>query len=287
MNLTRKIAIVIIALIILVLPSVRMLTHIYYIFSSFVMALIFCVCVLFMPIPIVSRVTAVLVTLAIFRYNITMTGSLVNSVVKFGFVTPLSTRIDDSELRTSVQQIFTEHFMLKTNFDQFPERPSIIVANYCKDRMENMACVLLPGKIAIMMRRGLTILGLHKLVKWPLFTEESGNYEKTKNLVMGHALQGHHVFGYITTKTLMRPDLFVKIRSGMFSIAKDLGIPVTPVAFDYIDMGPLGQIPPQNYEIRVGKTEHVTNVQLSMRKTMHFFRDTMTEFIKNKYTNIS
>lgn len=263
-----------------------MLTHIYYIFSSFVLVLIFCVCVLFMPIPIASRATAVLVTLAVFRHNITMTGSLMHSVAKFGFIVPLSTRIDDSALRTSVHQIFTEHFTLKTNFTEFPSQPSIIVSNYCKDRMENIACVLLPGNIAIMMRRGLTILGLHKLVRWPLFTEESGNYEKTKNLIMGHVLQGHHVFGYITTKTLLKPDLFIKIRSGMFSIAKDLGIPVTPVAFDYIDMGPLGQVLPQNYEIRVGKTEYVTNVQSSMRKTIHFFKDSMMEFIRKKYDHV-
>ena len=212
MNLTRKIALIIITLILLILPSLRMVTHIYYIFSSFLTVLVFCVCVLFMPIPITVRATIVLVILAVFRYNITISGSLVNSIVKFAFVKPLSTRIDDSVLRESVLKIFTKHFMLKTNFAQFPEQPSIIVANYCKDRMENMACVLLPGKIAIMMRRGLTILGLHKVVKWPLFTEESGNYEKTKKLVTGHILQGHHIFGYITTKTLLRPDLFIKIR---------------------------------------------------------------------------
>jgi hypothetical protein len=233
-------------------------------------------------IPLSVRISIVLIVLAFFRVNISLTGSLFSKIFNFAYITPISTRIDDSLLREYAHNLYSEHFDLHTNFDQFPTTPSIIVSNYCKDRAENIACVILPGNLAIMMRKGLTILGLHKLVKWPLFTDDSGNYDKTKNLVMGHILQGRHVFSYVTTKTLLKPNLFMKIRTGMFSIAKQLGVPITPVVFDYIDVQ-MGCIPYQRYEICVGDTFYVNDVGSAKQKVMHFFQNKMTDFMRDKY----
>lgn len=283
MYLHRKIIYFILVVLVMLIPSIKMLTHIYYIFSSFFLIILFSICFLLVNnIPLHIRIGVILIILAAFRTNVSMTGSLFAKFSDFAYIHPISTRNDDSLLRKYAHDVFSENFELHTNFDNLPSIPSIIVSNYCQNRMENVGCMMIPRNIAIMMRRGLTILGLHKIVKWPLFTEASGNYEKTKGLVMGHILQGHHVFSYVTTKSLLRPDLFMKIRSGMFSIAQELNVPITPIVFDYIDT-PFGCIPYQRYEICVGDTFYVNDVGKSKLQVVRFFKDKMAEFMKKKY----
>lgn len=282
-----KVALIAILILVTVLPSLKMFSHIYYILTSFILIILACICILMLNTHLAVRIALVLVILAIFQSNIRISYGVLSNVFLARQIIPARIRKDDYTLRQQVYQIFNKNFKLDLNIDLLPRnKPTIIVANYCKDRVENIACILLPVNMAIMMRTGLAILGLDKMIKWPLFTEASGSYETTRNLICGHVLQGRSVFGYVTPgKSLFLPNQIIRVRSGLFSIAKELSIPVTPVAFDYIDLF-LGTIPRQNFRVHVGKPFMVTDVKQSVRDTAHFFRDKLTEFMETKYANM-
>ena len=84
---------------------------------------------------------------------------------------------------------------------------------------------------------------------------------------------------------VLRPEYISKLRSGMFSIAKELNVSVTPVCVDYIDTY-FGAITNQNFRIRVGDTFMIDDTNISIQKTKKFFKETMKEFKKRKYEGI-
>lgn len=283
----RTIALGILAILVVLIPSLKMLTYIYYILASFIILLLFAVAMLLITdLPLSIRISIIVVVFAVFRINIDISARVLWAFVKFGVINPVSTRVNDTPVREYIDDIFSRNFKMCTNFENLPEKPSIIIANYCKDRMENISCLLIPRNISIMMRRELRVIGLHKILKWPLFTDISGSYENTKKQISDNILENRSVFSYVTTKTTsITPNLFIKIRTGMFSIAKELNVQVTPIVFDYIDTS-CGFVPFQRYNIHVGDSFYVDSVGLSKQKVMRFFREKMTEFISTKYTNL-
>lgn len=282
----HKISIIIAAVLIILIPSLTMLTDFYYILASLATIVVLIFVVLALPIPLSVRLAIIIIVVTIYRNNIILTTRIVSSVVKTIYNNPPSTRSDDAILRNIVEDSFGSTFKLHKEFDKFPSQPSILVCNYCKDRMENSACILFPADLAIMMRDGLKkTVHLHKIVKWPIYTKAKGNYEDTKKQVKEHMKQGRHVFTYITKHPKLRPDYIPVIRSGMFSIAKELGVPVTPVCIDYIDTN-MGAITYQNFRIRVGDTFMVDDINDSATRTKTFFKETMSEFIRRKYEGI-
>jgi hypothetical protein len=263
-----------------------MLTDFYYLFASFAVIVVFIVAVLLLPIPLQIRIVIAFIITIYYRRNLTLMAQVLVNVTNVAYLNPLSTRSDDTILRKIVNSSFGTHFRLHKEFEKFPTQPSILVCNYCKDRMENIACILFPADIAIMMRDGLKkTVKLHRIVKWPIYTKAKGNYEDSKKQVVEHMGQGRYIFTYVTKHPRLRPDYIPVIRSGMFSIAKELGVPVTPVCIDYIDTR-FGAIPYQNFRIRVGDTFMVDQVDIGMYKAKKFFKETMTEFKQRKYEGI-
>ena len=69
------------------------------------------------------------------------------------------------------------------------------------------------------------------------------------------------------------------------NISKELNIPITLVAIDYVDINN-GIMYKQNFNIVIGDTFNVENVSESIYKTKKFYKQTMTNFMKNKYKDI-
>ena len=192
-------------------------------------------------------------------------------------------RKDDSKLREVVKYIYSPTLVLKTNFKKLPNKPTIFLANYCNDRFENLSCILIPKDIAILMRDGLKKTAkLHRLAKWPIFTSEKNNYDNTKNEILKHVNEGRSIFAYITKYPQDIPNRIHKVRSGMFSLAKELNIPVTLVVFDYVDTQ-FYNIQKQNYQIEIGETFYVDNLQDAIYKTRKYYRKTLSKFMRQKY----
>jgi hypothetical protein len=210
-------------------------------------------------------------------------GKTLVEVYKLGYIDSVNNRKDDSNLREVVRYIYSPNLLLKINFKKLPTIPTIFVSNYCNDRLDNLSCVLIPKDIAILMRDGLKkTTKMHKLVKWPIFTKEKNNYENTKKEIVEHVSKGRSIFAYITKYPLDIPNVIHSVRSGMFSIAKELNIPITLIAFDFVDTQ-FHNIQKQNFHIEIGDTFKVDSVQDAIYKTRKFYNKTLTKFIKQKY----
>ena len=90
---------------------------------------------------------------------------------------------------------------------------------------------------------------------------------------------------YITKYPRLRPNYIPSIRSGLFNISKELNIPITLVAIDYVDIN-YGIMFKQNFNIVIGDTFNVENVSESMYKAKKFYKENITNFMKNKYKGI-
>jgi hypothetical protein len=279
----NEILIIIMCLITIITPSLQLFADFYYSFSTFIILISTLLTILFLKINKRLKIVLLLTIIYIFKNNFFIIGKTFVKLYNAAYINTLSTREDDSKLRDIVNFIYHPTLRIKTNFKKLPSYPSIIVCNYCNDRLENLSCILIPKNMAIMMRDGLKkTTKLDKLVKWPIFTEEKNSYDNTKKEIIDHVKDGRSIFTYITKYPRNVPNYIPKIRSGMFSIAKELDLPITLVAIDYIDIK-FNIIQDQNFYIEIGDTFKVDNVQESMYKARKFYTNKLKKFIKQKY----
>lgn len=282
-NIYRSTMLVLLVLVLTFLPSTAMLTDFYYVFTTFGLIIFIILCILATKTSSKIKLTLCLLVIGLYRTNVKIMSEILLKMLVLSYTNPIDVRKDDSMVRDLVNSVFRSNFNLKTEFAKLPSCPSILVCNYCKDRIENVACVLFPVDLAIMMRDGLKkTMHFHKVVKWPIFTKSKGNYEDTKAQVEQHIKAGRSVFTYITKHPKIRPDIISNVRSGTFSIAKELNVPITLVCIDYVDTH-FGSIKKQNFRICVGDTFMVEDVSSSMYRSKTFFKETMKEFIRRKY----
>lgn len=282
----NKILIILLSLIIVLIPSIKLISDFYYSFVLLAIILIVIMLILLIKIPFKLKILFIVTILIIFKNNLLVNGKTILSIINAAYIKPLKTRTDDSKLRSIVEYSFDKVLILKKDFSKLPDKPTIFVCNYCNDRVENLACILIPKDIAIMMRDGLKKTAkLDKLVQWPIFTKEKNNYEHTKSEIVKHIKEGRSILSYITKYPRLRPNYIQSIRSGLFNISKELNIPITLVAIDYADINN-GIMYKQNFNIVIGDTFNVENVSESIYKTKKFYKKTMTNFMKNKYKGI-
>jgi hypothetical protein len=279
----NEILLIILSLIIVLIPSLKLFCRFYHSFGTFFLIVILFFIILFLKLNIKIKVV-ILICLIIFFKNTYLTiGKTITEVYKLAYLNSVENRINDSTLQKIVKQIYAPTLILKTNFKKLPDKPSIFVSNYCNDRLENLSCILIPKDIAILMRDGLKkTTKLHKLIKWPIFTKEKNNYEDTKNQILKHVNEGRSIFAYITKYPLDIPNVINSVRTGMFSIAKELNIPITLVAIDFIDTK-FNNITKQNFHIEIGETFNIDNISEAVYKTRKFYSKTLTKFIQQKY----
>ena len=97
--------------------------------------------------------------------------------------------------------------------------------------------------------------------------------------------EGRSVFSYVTKTPRLGPTYIQNIRTGMFKLAKELNVPVTLIAIDYID-STFGMIHSQNFNIEIGDTFMVDDVNESVYIAKKFFKDKMCKFTSEKYNNL-
>ena len=282
----NNIVIILLCLIIVLIPSIRLFSNFYYSFSIVGVLLISIILILIIRIPFKIKIIIVVIIIIVFKNNFSVTGKTVLCIINSAYIKHLNTRKEYSKLREIVEYSFGNVLKLKKDFSKLPTIPTIFVCNYCHDRIENLACILIPKDIAIMMRDGLKKTAkLDKLVQWPIFTKEKNNYEYTKEEILKHVKEGRSVLSYITKYPRLRPNYIQNIRSGLFNISKELNIPITLLAIDYVDIK-YGIINNQNFNIVIGDTFIVENVKDSIYTTKRFYKNIMTKFMKNKYKGI-
>jgi hypothetical protein len=266
-----------------IIPSIKMFGDVYYTFAVYTIILFIIFLILLCDFNIKIKLAVIFSILILYRKNIYMTSGTFYTIIKEGYFNSLHNRKDDKVLRDAVYKIFNKNLKLKLDFSKLPDKPTIIVCNYCTDRLENLACILIPKDIAILMRDTLKkISKLHRLIKWPIYTKEKNSYENTKKEVCKNIKEGRSVFSYITKTPRLGPTYIQNIRTGMFKLAKELNVPVTLIAIDYID-STIGMIKSQNFNIVVGDTYDIVDINDSVYRAKKFFKDMLCKFAAEKY----
>jgi len=273
----------ILILILVIIPSLKNMGDCYYLFAVFTFLLLFISTILLSNLKIEIKVTIILILFLLYKNTFIVVGSFVFILLKLIYIDSIEDRKNNKSLVKLVKPIYTTYFNLITNFENLPSIPSIIVCNYCNDRVENLCCILLPVDLAIMMRDQVrNTMRFDKIVKWRIETKKNGSFEETKTQIQNHIKDGRYIFTYVTKHPKYKFNYISKVRSGVFYIAKELNIPITLLAIDYIDTS-FGMIPYQNFRIHVGDTFYVEDPKKTVFKCKKFFKNTLTGFINTKY----
>lgn len=217
-----------------------------------------------------------------------------NSIITFLHVCkiviyPILTRKkNDIVLQAHVQSMLSSVMTIKHNFSKLPSTPSIIVVNYPCTYIDCFASMLIPKRISIVMAdRCSTKLTWGVLLEDIILRKKKyGNsYEDVKNQIQKAIQKGRSVLAYVTTYTFHTDKrIYIgRVRTGMFRIAQELGVPITPIAFDYVKQN-LGRIDNQNFQICVGETFNVTDPVKSSYKVNKFYRTKLSKFMNEKHS---
>lgn len=260
------------------LPILKTIGDVYYSFVVYLFIFLFILIILLIKIDIKLKIILISILCYVYKRNLILTTKTFRAIIKEGYINNVDHREDNSKLRDIVYDMFKNQLNLKLDFSKLPDKPSIIVCNYCTDRLENLPCILIPKDICILMRD----TPLHKVLKWPIYIYEKNSYDNTKKEIIEHVNKGRSIFSYVTKPPKLGTKYIQGLRSGMFRLAKELGIPITLMAIDYIDTN-IGIIPYQNFNILIGDTFIVDDVKISMYKARKFFSRSMRKFINTKY----
>ncbi len=186
--------------------------------------------------------------------------------------------------RREITRMFSQNFRLFENFHKLPNYPTIIIANYCYDRLENLACIMIPKDITIVAgKHANRLFFLNKFVKKTIIKkEEKGNFETIRNEIVDSIKNNSTIFIYVN-RFCHKKRYISRISSGMFKISKEFNIPLTPICIDYIDYNNGIIVPNQRFYMTVGNSFVVDNVREDMRKVRNFYITNLEYYKKTKY----
>lgn len=255
---------------ILILPCIYDLTRdrVFFIFSFTISLSILFITLLkinLIPIPLI------VILLLIYRRNFILSFNIIRSVY---------TSSTPEQLRNNLLKSYGRVY---ENFSNLDPEPHIILMNYCSDRIESALPLVFPKPFAFFMRRAFYKTFRMKYAPIHCFYREDGNsYESTKNQIEDIVKKQHkYVILYANLSPYIHPANGGKLRTGVFHIAKELGIPISLMALDYIDTS-WGCVRDQPVQIKIGpcfKKIEENNLSSIMNQTRIYFRDTIKRFI--------
>lgn len=186
-----------------------------------------------------------------------------------------------------VSNIFSNCFTLRHNFKTIPLHPTIFLSTYPTTVLEYTIPRLIPTRLCFLTsRRAENVLKLvYDPEEYLVFNDsKSNNYEYLREKIRKR-IQTISMFVYVEDKTQRLHDFHVgNMRKGMFYIAKELGITITPLAVDIMVIEN-GVIPEQKFEVLLGPTQKVTDPVTSMREVRKFLSHSKRHFQKTKFTS--
>lgn len=189
--------------------------------------------------------------------------------------------------RSLVSNIFSKCFTLRHNFNTIPSHPTIFLSTYPITVLEYAIPSLIPRQICFLTsRRAEKAL---KLVYGPeeylVFNDSKGNNYEYLREEIRKRIQTTSMFVYVEDKTQRIHDFHVgNMRKGMFHIAKELGVTITPLAVDGIIIEN-GVIPEQKFEVLLGPTQKVTDPITTMLDVRKFLLENKRYFQKTKFSH--
>lgn len=182
-------------------------------------------------------------------------------------------------LRLSVQIVFKSCFQLQMNSSALPKHPTIFLSNYPSNYIEYTANTLLSPKLCLLVwgpakRIVKLIYGSNSLI-----TVRKGSFDKIQEQVKHKMKEGYSIFAYVEKDYSTRKNIYDidSLRSGMFSIAKNLDATITPVVFDHFEHT-FGIVHDRTYKIFVDTTRMVTDVEDEVMKVTKLFKRKLRHF---------
>jgi len=177
-----------------------------------------------------------------------------------------------------ISKIF-RYVNINSNFNRLPKRNTILLVNYPAQRIEYMLQALFPRKLCLVSSgRSKSFVSLiYPEEQLILLPDGNGKFEKTKEMIK-NKINDYTIFVYINDNSTRVGEYHVgKLRKGIFYIAKELGITITPVAISHIE--PVcGAILNQTIYIRVGATTQVFDPVQSIIDTRKFLQRNLNRF---------
>jgi hypothetical protein len=179
--------------------------------------------------------------------------------------------------RANVKTLFRNYLRPKFLGYNLPSHPTIIIANYPSTYIEYLANYLLSNNICMLLYKGSVIQS--KITKYfyeedqILFVGRGSKFAETQEKVKAKIARGYTVLVYAEKKFYQRRTKYdiSTLHSGIFSIARNISVPITPVVFDHIDHT-LGIVSNDDYKIYVDRTRDVKDAVQSMDEVRILFR---------------
>lgn len=176
---------------------------------------------------------------------------------------------------------FMSVFNLKHNLTKLSSSPTIYVGNYPCTFLESVSLTLLPNTTIAMGDSKVTRNTWGRLLGDIIYRKPKNAYNDIKKDIEKRLSSGRSVFAYVTSRGERENtrNFFGRVRTGIFRIANELGVTVTPIAFDTIKTN-MGCIVDQDFNIFVGETMLVDDIDKVTQHCRIFFRNNIAKFRK-------
>ena len=159
---------------------------------------------------------------------------------------------------------------------KLPDKPTIILCNYPANYIEYLCNKLLSKGICFVILKAAVVQS--RIVKLfykdncVIFVAKNGSFQHTVGLIKRKIRQGYSIFTYIEKDYYKRRDKYTisELRSGMFTIAKTIGVTITPIVFDHIDHY-AGVIMQDKFRIYIDSTRLVEDVYTEVESVRKLF----------------
>ncbi len=188
--------------------------------------------------------------------------------------------------KLTFELILKDCVKFKHNFDKIPKHNTIFLVNYPITSLEFAVPTILPVKTYFVSNyKAGPFLDLVYSKNDYILLKEGNNYDYFMKTIE-KKIKKRSIYLYVekfiwfevlrTYKHNRITDENVgKIRSGIFYIAKKLGLTITPIVVDSLNLD-------KNFEVRIGQTTKVINPTQSIKDVKNFFFKTKKEFLTNK-----
>jgi hypothetical protein len=163
---------------------------------------------------------------------------------------------------------------LKMNTEKLSKGCTIYVANYPTNYIEYLTHGLFCDKLCVVVHGPAVKILKYIYGKEHTISVDKGSFDRVKKEIRDKMREGYSIFSYVEREYHDRKDVYdvCELRSGMFSIAKELNVTMTPVCIDHLDHI-MGITNDTYFQIKVGDSFIVDNIEEDMARVKKFFKE--------------
>ena len=168
---------------------------------------------------------------------------------------------------------------VKMNGEKIPTKPTIYIANYPSNYIEYLVHGLFCDKFCLLVYGPAVKILKHLYGEDHLIAVNKGSFNIIEKQIKDKIKNGYSIFSYIEKDYYNRKNMFelCELRTGIFSIAHNLNVTITPVCVDHIHH--IFGIPDNNiFKIKIGETVYVEDPEVSLKNTREFLKYELRRF---------